>query len=207
MPQMAQQLHTSDHLIQLTLTVFFLGNATMQLILGPLADRYGYRPVLFGGGIVFVITTLMCGTSTHVYPLLIARFFQGSAVTSMVIAGYATIHALYDQKRAIKTLAWMNSITVLAPALGPLFGAIILLMGSWHWIFFILALWAILALIALHRYMLEISEKTTAISPKKIMHQYYDAFTTWSFMRPTLCLTLLFAAMIVWIAAGSFFGY
>jgi len=204
MPEMADQLNTTNHLVQLTLTAFFLGNATMQLILGPISDRYGRRVVLLGGGLVFITTTLICAFSTNIYGLLIARYFQGSAVTSMIVAGYATVHAMYDHVRAIKTLAWMNSITILAPAVGPIFGAMILLMGDWRWIFMLLAIWASVALLILYRVMPETCETTSQISLKKMMDQYWRLLTNWQFVKPTLASGLLFAAMIAWIAAGPF---
>ena len=204
MPNIAAQFQTTNHLVQLTLTAFFLGNATMQLILGPISDRYGRRVLLLGGGIVFILTTLICAFSNNIYLLIITRFFQGSAVTSMIVAGYATIHAMYDQMRAIKTLAWMNSITVLAPAVGPLFGALILLVGDWRWIFIVLALWACVAWIALFRLMPETCETAIPIEPKKILIQYWLVLRNWQFMKPMIALSLLFGAMIAWIAAGPF---
>lgn len=204
MPGIANELHTTNHLVQLTLTAFFLGNATMQLILGPISDRYGRRMLLLSGGVVFIITTLICALSSNIYTLLIIRFFQGSAVTSMIIAGYATIHAMYDQIRAIKTLAWMNSITVLAPALGPLFGAIILLLGDWRLIFIVLAVWATLGWVALFKLMPETCDVPISINPKKIIGQYWQVLCNWSFMKPIIVLSLLFTAMIAWIAAGPF---
>jgi DHA1 family multidrug/chloramphenicol efflux transport protein-like MFS transporter len=204
MPMIVTQLQTTNHLVQLTLTAFFLGNATMQLMLGPVSDKYGRRTVLLGGGLVFVLTTMICAFSTSIYTLLIARFFQGSAVTSMIVAGYATVHAMYTQVKAIKTLAWMSSITVLAPALGPLFGALILLVGGWRWIFIILTVWSALALIALYRYMPETCETSSEVPSKKIITQYYHVLINWNFMQPTLALSLLFSAMIAWIAAGPF---
>ncbi|MBS0359380.1 MAG: multidrug effflux MFS transporter [Proteobacteria bacterium] len=204
MPEIANQLQTTNHLVQLTLTAFFLGNATMQLILGPISDRYGRRSLLLIGGAIFILTTIICAFSNNIYTLLITRFFQGSAVTSLIVAGYATIHAMYDQVRAIKTLAWMNSITVLAPALGPLFGALILLIGSWHWIFIILAIWASASWIALFRLMPETCETQIAIEPKKIINQYWLVLSNWQFIKPMMSLSILFAAMIAWIAAGPF---
>jgi DHA1 family multidrug/chloramphenicol efflux transport protein-like MFS transporter len=204
MPNMVAQLQTTDHLVQLTLTIFFLGNATMQLILGPISDRFGRRIVLLSGGVVFILATLLCAISTNIYFLLVVRFFQGSAVTAMIVAGYATIHAMYDQARAIKTLAWMNSITVLAPALGPLFGAGILLVGDWRWIFIILTIWSALGWALLLRWMPETCEERHPIHPKKIIAQYGRVLSQWQFMKPMLTLSLLFGAMISWIAAGPF---
>ncbi|MDP3704707.1 MAG: multidrug effflux MFS transporter [Legionellaceae bacterium] len=204
MPGIAEQLQTTNHLVQLTLTSFFLGNATMQLILGPISDRYGRRVLLLGGGIIFIITTLICALSHNIYTLLIIRFFQGAAVTSMIIAGYATVHAMYDQVRAIKTLAWMNGITVLAPALGPLFGGMILVVASWRWIFIILAIWAFFAWIALFKFMPETCETPIPIKPKKLMKQYGLVLFNKRFISPMLTLSILYAVMISWIAAGPF---
>ena len=204
MPTIAKELHTSNDLVQLTLTAFFLGNATMQLLFGPIADRYGRRRLLLSGGVIFILSTLICAFTNTIYTLLIARFFQGSAVTSMIVAGYATIHAMYDQTRAIKTLSWMNGITVLAPALGPLLGAAILLIADWSWIFIILAIGASLGWIALFYYMPETCEERIPIEPKHILSHYWRALSNWQFIKPIVALSLLFSAMIAWIAAGPF---
>ncbi len=204
MPSIARELQTTHHWVQLTLTAFFLGNASMQLILGPISERYGRRFLLLSGGLVFIIATIICASSHNINLFLIARFFQGAAVTSMVVAGYATVHALYDQIRAIKTLAWMGSITVLAPALGPLFGALILMFSSWRWIFIVLAIWASLALLILFRLMPETCEERTAIDFKKILPQYGRVLMNTGFLKPMLALSILFSAMIAWISAGPF---
>ena len=204
MPAIAKELGTTNDLIQLTLTAFFLGNSTMQLILGPIADRYGRRKLLLSGGVIFIVTTLLCAFCNNVHTLLITRFFQGSAVTSIIIAGYATIHALYDQIRAIKTLSWMNSVTVLAPTLGPLLGAGILLIADWRWIFIILSIWASIGWIALFRFMPETCEAYLPIRPKEILNQYYRVLKNWQFMKPILAVSLSFSALIAWITAGPF---
>jgi MFS transporter, DHA1 family, multidrug resistance protein len=212
LPAIAESLNAGNHLVQLTLTLFFLGNATMQLILGPLSDRYGRRIILLGGGVVFIVTTLICGFSKSINLFLLARFFQGASVTSMIVSGYATIHAMYEQTKAVRTLAWMNSITVLAPALGPLFGAFVLMFGSWRLIFFLLSIWAMIGLIGLYRLMPETCDKAIDMDVKKILLSYWRTIINLRFLMPACAMSLLFAAMIAWIAAGPFlvmetFGY
>ena len=204
LPQLAQDLGVSSHMAQLTLTLFFLGNATTQLFLGPLADCYGRRPILLGGGLCFLLGTILCATTSHIYWLLFARFIQGAAVTSMIITGYGTVHALYDTTQAIKTLAWMNSITVLAPSLGPLFGAILLLVMGWQGLFWVIALWAALGLASLAWLMPETCIEPVPLHPGKIAKSYWAILSNWGFMQPTLALFFLFSAMIAWITAGPF---
>lgn len=79
MPILVHVFHTSDHWIQMTLAFWFLGAAAPQLIMGPVADRYGRRPLLLIGGLCFLLATFLCAISNHIGQLLIARFFRVSA--------------------------------------------------------------------------------------------------------------------------------
>jgi len=121
LPQMMDELGLDAKQAQLTLTAWFFGSASMPLIIGVMADRFGRRPILLLGGMVYVLATIACALSTNGTMLLIARLIEGGMVPSMMVAGYACIHELYEQKEAIRILALMGSISVLAPALGPLF--------------------------------------------------------------------------------------
>ncbi len=206
LPHIARDLNTSHHLVQLTLTTWFLGSASMQLILGPVSDRYGRRPVLLIGVVVFIVSTIVCALTPSIDLLLFARFIQGATITSMIVAGYATIHELFDRERAIHTLALMRSVTVLAPAFGPLFGAMILYFLDWRWIFAILAIMALIVLFGLISKMPETNPKENRhpINIKRILGQYKRIFTNLQFMRAALSSCILFGAMAAWIAAGPF---
>lgn len=205
LPHIARALGSTHHLVQLTLTSWFMGSASMQLFLGPLSDRVGRRPVLLFGGILFVTVTIGCAITQDVYTLLALRFIQGATIASMVIAGYATIHDLFDREQAIHTLAMMNSITVLAPSFGPLFGAVILYFTNWRWIFGILAIWAFIVIIGLFFKMPETRcVPQENIKFRNILTQYKNILTNKSFMLFMLTSRCLFAGMIAWIAAGPF---
>ncbi len=214
LPTIMHDLLTTHSLTQLTITTWALGASSIQLFMGPLADRFGRRPILFFGGIIFIISTAMCAVSTNVLFLLISRFLQGTAVCSVTVAGYATIHELFDQQQAIKTLALMGSITVLAPAFGPLLGGFIMLVMNWRWTFWFLAIWAVIALILLFKYMPETNPhgKLYSLQLKSLFHNYKLIIKNKDFSRNTLVFCLMFCGMIIWIAAGPFlviseFGY
>jgi MFS transporter, DHA1 family, multidrug resistance protein len=100
MPRLVADLQTTTHLGQQTITVWFLGTAALQLLLGPLSDRLGRKPILFLGGLIFILSTLICALTSNIHLFLIARFFQGTAVCAVITAGYSSIHELYDQIRA-----------------------------------------------------------------------------------------------------------
>ncbi len=205
LPQIARDLHTTLHLAQLTVTVIFMGSASMQMILGPIADRVGRRPVLLVGGLVFILSTLGCSFTNNIYHLLIFRFIQGTTVTALVIAGYSTIHDLYNQKQAIHILAIMGSITLLAPAFGPLIGSMIMYFSNWRWVFGCLAIAGIFVITGLFFKMPEtVKENTEKPGLKRIITQYKNIFMNKSFILFSLLPLFLFSALIAWIVSGPF---
>ena len=205
LPIIVKDFLTTPHLVQLTLTAWFLGTAFMQLVLGPLADRYGRRLILLSGGIVFIISTIGCALAPNIWFLLTMRVIQGLTVTSMIVAGYATIHDLFDHDKAIHTLAWMYSISVLAPSAGPLLGAVVLYFAGWREIFWILALWAFIVIVGLWKQMPETAPKIPgSIHPVKIMREYKRMLFNFQYISPTLSFCLLFSTMIAWLSAGPF---
>ena len=138
LPIISEAFSASANLVQLTITAWLAGDTAVQLIIGPLSDRFGRRPILFGGGLLFLIFAPWCALAPTLPILILSRFVQGIGVCTMMVAGYASIHDLYDDKRAIHILVWMGSAAVIAPAIGPVFGGLILTVASWRTIFYVL---------------------------------------------------------------------
>jgi DHA1 family multidrug/chloramphenicol efflux transport protein-like MFS transporter len=197
---MAGPLNTTASWLPFTLTLWFLGSAITQLFMGPIADRFGRRRTLIGGGIIYALSSILCGLSTGLWPFLIGRFLQGAMLGSMVVAGYATIHDSYDQKTAIQTLAWMGAITVVAPALGPLFGSAILAFDNWRMIFFSLAGLATLTLIGHYYVMPETSQAEK--EPSSAIQVYGKILRNWRFMGQACAASCAIFAVIAWLTAG-----
>lgn len=126
LPQMMRELSLTTEYAQLTLTTWFLGQASFPLITGVLSDRFGRRPILLIGGLIYIATTIYCAVADNFYALFIARFLEGGMVATMLVPGYSCIHELYKQVEAVKILAFMGGISVLAPAFGPLLGGFVL---------------------------------------------------------------------------------
>jgi DHA1 family multidrug/chloramphenicol efflux transport protein-like MFS transporter len=115
---------------------------------------------------------------------------------------------MYDTKKSIQTIAFMNSISVLAPALGPLAGALILQWWPWQTIFYALAIWAIIPLLLLQWDMPETAPiKEHSLNLKEILGRYKRIALNHRFMIYLLASRTLFSAMIVWLSAGPFLLY
>lgn len=204
LPAMMQDLNISATHAQLTVTMWFLGSACTPLIMGAIADSFGRRPTLLIGGVIYVIATVLCALAINEHTLLAPRVLQGAMISSMMVAGYAVIHELYEHKTAIRILAIMGGISVLAPALGPLFGAIVLLFASWRIIFWFIALYAAIMLYFLCRHMPETlsPDKRQTLHLGTLLTNYWKVIANRNFILLMAILGFTFAGFISWVTAG-----
>jgi len=203
-PDLMQDLQLSGKQAQFTLTVWFLGLAGMPLFLAAISDKFGRRVVLLNGGFIYVLSTIICAITSNYSIFLVARFIEGGMASSMMVAGYAAIHESYDHKAAIRILAIMGSISIMAPALGPLFGGILLLFTSWRVIFWLIAIWAFIAILLLMKWMPETlsKEKSNKINITNLFKTYKNILLNPNFMLLMCILGCFFAGFITWITAG-----
>ncbi len=204
LPKITTFFAISANLAQLTMVIWMIGGLAVQLIFGPLSDRYGRRPLLLWGGVLYILSSVLCAVAPTIHVLLIGRFLQGVAMPSMFIAGYAAINELFDSKQAIGMLARMNSVTILAPAFGPLLGGAFLLAFSWRWIFIILGLWALITVVLLYFKMPETVVKPKPFQFNQIILHYRSVFANYKFILLSLLTVFPIIGVISWILAGPF---
>lgn len=204
LPDMMKDLAMSTRQAQLTMTTWFIGSALLALVMGVISDRYGRRPVLLIGGIFYILSTIACALAKTSNSLLLARFIEGASIPSMMVAGYAAIHELYERKEAIRILALMSSITILAPALGPLFGSFVMSISGWREIFWLITIWSVISIVSLYYIMPEtlVAEKRSAVQLITLFKQYARVITNKRFMLLIFVMGGIFAGFITWISAG-----
>ncbi len=205
LPDMMRYFHMTTNETQLTLTWWFLGLATAPLFLGVLSDQHGRRPVLLWGGAAYCFFTFLCVFPIPTWLFMVARFMQGAMVASMFVAGYAVIHESFDHKESVKMLALLASISVLAPAVGPLLGGLVLLVAQWQIIFILIGVSAATALMALYVIMPETlpPEKRTAFDWQSTKQNYLAVLKNGRFMSLMMILGCNLSAFLVWVAASS----
>lgn len=204
LPTLENDFDTTAGIAKQTLLSWFLGSASMQLFMGPLSDRFGRKRVLLIGAAFFILSSFVCGLTQNITVFLIGRFIQGTSVCSVVVAGYATIHELFDTKKAIKMVAIMGSVTVIAPALGPVLGALILEISHWRVIFYFLGISAIVTSILLILVMPETNPKPVPIQIKSVIQNYWQIAKNQKFLAFTLPDCCLFMALIFWLVESPF---
>lgn len=199
----------SESAIASSLTAYVLGGASLQLFLGPISDRYGRRPVMLFGAFLFFLCTVCIACSNSIDQFLLARFFQGMGLCFISVIGYATLQEIFAEMDVIRLIAIMANVSIIAPLLGPLLGAVFLHYYSWRIIFVIIAFLAIIVFWGLWRFMPEsIGQvkrdgeliKPVSLSPRVIGANYKALLQNRPFMLGSLALGLLYLPCVAWIA-------
>ncbi|MFD4910792.1 multidrug effflux MFS transporter [Kitasatospora purpeofusca] len=139
LPAIADDLVAEPAAVQLTLTFSMFGVAAGQLIFGPLSDRFGRRPPLLVGLVVYTLASIVCVIAPDLTTLIAARFVQGAAGAAGLVIGRAVARDRFEGVAMIRFLASITLISGLAPILAPLFGAQMLRFTSWRGTFGALA--------------------------------------------------------------------
>jgi DHA1 family bicyclomycin/chloramphenicol resistance-like MFS transporter len=196
MPIIAQDLNTHIGTVQQSLSIFLAAYGAGMLLFGPLADKFGRRPLaLFGVG-GFAAASLFLVWANTIESFLIGRALQAfcGAAATVIVPGI--IRHLYQEHTA-KGMSYMSLIMMLAPLIAPSIGSGILYFSHWHSIFFVIFCYAIILLFFIWKYLPEPTLIKTE-TPVAFFDGYKTVFSERN-VRP-LIVTIMFSAF-------SFFCY
>ena len=154
------------------------------------------------------MSTLLIACTNSIGQFLLMRFFEGMGLCFICVIGYATIQEIFEEMDAIRLIAAMANISVLAPLLGPLLGATFVCYYSWRWIFVVIAGFALLSLWGLWRYMPEPVGQTTRLGHEiksepflfpVIMANYKQLLKNKAFIFGSIATGVLGLPCVIWI--------
>lgn len=132
---LSNHYETSFSIMQLSVSLYMVASASLQIILGPLSDKYGRRPVLLACLAILIISSLGCIFSTSTELFFIFRMLQATAVSGMVI-GKAIVIDVFNEKNVIKILSQIAIVLGISSILGPAIGGLLIDLYSWTAIFY-----------------------------------------------------------------------
>ena len=206
LPTMVQVFATTEAKVQLTLSVFLLGSALMQLAYGPISDRFGRRPVLRVAIALYIVASLACAAAPTIEALIFFRLLQAVGSCAGVTLGRAVARDLYAPVVAARVLAYMASAMAIAPIIGPMIGSWMTVHLGWQANFLFLAGFGVVCLVGLYTLLDEsnLHPDPHAIAPKRILSNYVSLLSDRVYVGYALAVTLAYCGIFCFISGSSF---
>jgi len=204
LPAIGRSLHVAqENDRQLVVIAYFIGFASTQLLWGPLADRFGRKPVLATGIALYILFALLCAFAGS-FPLLIAgRLAMGASAAVTRVLVVAMVRDLFESEAMARVMSLVFMTFMLVPVLAPNIGQAILAIASWRAIFLVLAGYGLTMLLwsswrlpeTLHpefRRSLQLSEMASAVREtlREPLSRGY-----------TIAMTIMFSALVAYISS------
>lgn len=202
--QVFENFHVPLKNIPLSMTYFMMGAVLLQLFVGPMSDRYGRRATMFGGSFVTIIGNFLGAVAPTLTVFYVARALQGMGLCFITVAGYACVHEIFDTKQAVRSTAWMASVGLLAPMMGPFLGSLVLLVGHWQHIFWITFFLTFASSVGLYFTMPESlpEHARESLHVKKQIKNYWRLIKNNAYFYGSLSYSFVFGALMIWISSS-----
>lgn len=204
-PEIGKYFSANEFLVGLTLTIFFLMFAVSMILFGPLSDKYGRKPILIFGTLIYTIASLTCVLSPNIYILIVGRFFQGFGSGAVITISTALIKDCFKGKIMTKILVITQALGVIGPMAAPLIGGFLLRFTDWHGAFWLLTAVGIINL--------SLALLLTETLPKENRYQgkIFESFKLIAhfakekhFMMTLVMFALLSTPFMAYLSASSF---
>lgn len=204
LPEIGRSLNVArENDQQLVVVAYFLGFASTQLFWGPLADRFGRKPILAAGVTLYILFAALCAIAGS-FPLLIAgRVAMGASAAVTRVLVVAMVRDLFEGEAMARIMSLVFMVFMVVPVLAPSVGQLILLFAPWRAIFVALACYAVIMLAwswlrlpeTLH------PEYRRNLAPREIIGAIGAAVREPLSRGYTLALTATFGALVAYISS------
>ncbi len=201
LPNIGASFRIADgNALQSVLSSFLLGFGAGQFVIGPLSDRFGRRPVLLGGMVLYGLASVLALFAPSFAALLLARALQGLGTAATRVIATSIVRDCYAGRRMASVMSLAMMIYVAVPILAPSFGQAVMALAQWRGIFLVLMAYGVLALLWTASRLPE----TLPASQRRPLtaHQVLDSFRHTLGNRQTLGYALAAGGI-----QGTLFGY
>ncbi|MEX3014386.1 multidrug effflux MFS transporter [Gymnodinialimonas hymeniacidonis] len=196
LPAMTTFFDTEYRVMQLSVSLYLGVNAVLQVLIGPISDRFGRRPVLLGGFVLFLLATLGCLLAPNIETFLLFRMMQAVVVVGLVL-GRAVVRDMNDAENAASQIGYVTMGMAIVPMIGPAIGGFLDQTLGWQANFWLLLVLGVLVLGLIHRDLGETAQ-TTSSSFAAQFREYPELLASRRFWGYCACAAF---------ASGAFFSY
>ncbi len=202
----AKSLQTTVSHIQLSLTSFFIGIASGQIIYGPLLDRFGRKFPLIVGLVIYIVASLCCALTNSADHLIAYRFIQALGSCGGMVASRAMVRDFYGPKESAKIFSLLMLVIGISPIVAPTVGSFVIAHWDWHGIFLVLAAITSCILLAVIFFLAESKGANAGISlmPRPIVQSYWQVFKTRQFFTYAFAGGLASSGLYAYLAGSPY---
>jgi MFS transporter, DHA1 family, multidrug resistance protein len=198
LPVLAKTFDSSISLAQMTVSLYMVGIACSQLVMGPLSDRFGRRPVLLSGISLMVAASVVCVFAESLPQLIAARFFQALGGATGMVVSRAIIRDLYARDQISTKISLVIAVMMIAQMLSPLTGGLLETAFGWRAIFYVITAASLATVIGIA---LLLPETRVRAPGNGFRGDVGSLFTSRAFVGYMLCQVL--ASQIIFAFAGG----
>jgi DHA1 family bicyclomycin/chloramphenicol resistance-like MFS transporter len=204
LPTIAQDFSSTLPIAQQTLTVYLVAFAFMTLFYGTLSDSFGRRPVILWSMIFYTVSSLGAAWAPSLSWLFFFRLVQGLSAGAGSVIGRAIVGDMFTGAEMQKIMSYISAVFGLAPAIAPIFGGWVLAGWGWRSIFYSIALFSFILLVACLRSLPEslAVEKRHPFHFGAILRRYIEVGSHAKFMLGSLSIALSFSGIMIYVAAA-----
>ena len=203
---MTNDLETTPHAIQQSLTFYLLPYALMTLFHGAISDAIGRIDTIKIGLGIFILGSLTAAFANSVEMLWLGRILQGAGGGAGNVVARAMVRDLFQGPEAQRVMATIQMLFGIAPAIAPMIGGLLLSI-HWHSIFIFLALYASISLVAAIKYLPETMPpfKRVSFSFSAVTHRYKTIFSDKEFLLLVIALGANFSGFFLYVLSSPIF--
>jgi DHA1 family bicyclomycin/chloramphenicol resistance-like MFS transporter len=206
LPTITDDLATSSSAVQASVAIYFIGVAIGQAFYGPLSDRFGRKPALYLGLVLFMLASIGCALAPDIRVLIACRFLQALGGCAPLVVPRAVVRDHFDQRDSVRMLSLLILIMGVAPILAPLIGGQLLVMFGWRSAFWALAaysaVWFVLAFLFLDESLPTARRRREPLSA--ILRIYGRLLLDRRYMGYVASGGLMFAGLLTYITGSAF---
>ena len=204
LPTAAKDLGASNAAMQMTVSLYIFGLAVGQLVHGPLSDRFGRRPTLVVGLVLYTVAGLAAALAPGPYSLIAARLFQAFGGCAGLVLGRAIVRDTAAPQEAARRLALMNLMVTVGPGVAPLIGSAMASTLGWRSIFFLLCALGVSNLLFAWRLLPETGTPGSDTSAGTLARHYRQLLGSAAFLGYSVGGGCATTAMYAFIASAPF---
>ena len=204
LPAIQREFATDASTAQLTLTVSMIAMGVSTLVFGPLSDRFGRKPVLLLCLAMFSVGSLASALAPSVALLILARIVQSGGASAGIVLARAMTRDVYGFKESIRVISYLTMVMIIAPAVSPAIGGVVIDNFGWRTIFWSLMALAGAALVGVALWLPETHGPGAQAGWRDLAEGSRRLLTNRRYLGYTLILTCTFAVFFAFLAAAPY---